>query len=94
MLTWYPVQSSADDFAKQVGFPDGKTVIQGVCISMSLWRRDLLIASTASQYQTNAALPRIGTPEDIANVVSFLAGKDSAYITGQTITVDGGSWMD
>lgn len=45
-------------------------------------------------YQANAALPRIGMPEDIANMVSFLAGKDSAYITGQTITVDGGSWMD
>ncbi|KAG2125664.1 NAD(P)-binding protein [Suillus clintonianus] len=45
-------------------------------------------------YQTNAALPRIGTPEDIAGMVSFLAGKDSAYITGQTLTVDGGVWMD
>lgn len=65
-----------------------------VYVSVCLSGGDLLIASTASQYQTNAALPRIGTPEDIANVVSFLAGKDSAYITGQTITVDGGLWMD
>ncbi|KAG0701472.1 NAD(P)-binding protein [Suillus ampliporus] len=45
-------------------------------------------------YQANAALKRIGTPEDIANMVSFLAGKDSSYITGQTITIDGGLWMD
>ncbi|KAG2052292.1 NAD(P)-binding protein [Suillus hirtellus] len=45
-------------------------------------------------YETSVALRRIGTPEDIANAVSFLASKDSAYITGQTITVDGGSWMD
>lgn len=35
-------------------------------------------------------LKRIGTPEDIANLASFLLGKDSAWITGQVIGVDGG----
>jgi NAD(P)-dependent dehydrogenase (short-subunit alcohol dehydrogenase family) len=33
---------------------------------------------------------RIGTPEDIAGAVVFLASDDSNYITGQTIYVDGG----
>lgn len=33
---------------------------------------------------------RLGQPEDIARVVVFLAGPDSAYITGQVLTVDGG----
>jgi 3-oxoacyl-[acyl-carrier protein] reductase len=33
---------------------------------------------------------RLGTPEDIAKVVIFLAGPDSCYVTGQVITVDGG----
>ena len=33
---------------------------------------------------------RIGVPEDIARVVVFLASEDSAYITGQVLTVDGG----
>jgi 3-oxoacyl-[acyl-carrier protein] reductase len=33
---------------------------------------------------------RLGQPEDIARVVVFLAGPESAYITGQVITVDGG----
>lgn len=33
---------------------------------------------------------RYGTPEDIAKVAVFLASDDSAYLTGQVITVDGG----
>jgi 3-oxoacyl-[acyl-carrier protein] reductase len=33
---------------------------------------------------------RIGTPQDIARVAVFLASADSAYITGQVLTVDGG----
>ncbi|MBR3780740.1 MAG: 3-oxoacyl-ACP reductase FabG [Clostridia bacterium] len=33
---------------------------------------------------------RFGTPEEIAGVVSFLAGRDSDYVTAQVITVDGG----
>jgi len=35
-------------------------------------------------------MKRIGTPADIAKVAVFLASADSAYITGQVITVDGG----
>lgn len=37
------------------------------------------------------ALRRIGTPEDCARVVGFLAGPDSAYITGAVIPIDGGA---
>jgi len=35
-------------------------------------------------------LKRMGTAEDIANLVAFLVGPDSSYITGQTIYIDGG----
>ena len=33
---------------------------------------------------------RIGTPEDMGHAYLFLASKEAEYITGQTITVDGG----
>ena len=39
---------------------------------------------------TSIPLARIGTPEDIARAVSFLAGPAGDYITGQTLVVDGG----
>ncbi len=35
-------------------------------------------------------MKRIGTPDDIARAVVFLASPDSSYITGQVLTVDGG----
>ena len=37
---------------------------------------------------------RFATPTDIANVVSFLASEDSAYVTGQSLVVDGGIYMN
>jgi meso-butanediol dehydrogenase/(S,S)-butanediol dehydrogenase/diacetyl reductase len=33
---------------------------------------------------------RLGTPEDIANTVFWLASADAAFVTGQEVVVDGG----
>lgn len=41
----------------------------------------------------NIPLKRMGTPEDIAKAVKFLASEDSSYITGQVLHVDGGMLM-
>lgn len=37
---------------------------------------------------------RLGAPEDIAKAVAFLVSDDAAYITGQTLHVNGGMYMD
>lgn len=38
------------------------------------------------------SLKRRGDPDEVASVISFLVGKDSSFVTGQTINVDGG-WV-
>ena len=38
-------------------------------------------------------LSRLGRPEDVAAAVRFLAGEGGAYITGQTLHVNGGMYM-
>ncbi|KAF8885362.1 NAD(P)-binding protein [Infundibulicybe gibba] len=38
----------------------------------------------------NCAVGYIGKPEDVASIVSYLASREAHYITGQSITVDGG----
>jgi 3-oxoacyl-[acyl-carrier protein] reductase len=39
------------------------------------------------------AIQRDEKPEDLVGTVSFLASEDAAFLTGQTIVVDGGSAM-
>jgi NAD(P)-dependent dehydrogenase (short-subunit alcohol dehydrogenase family) len=42
------------------------------------------------RYARASALQRIGKPEEIAAVVSFLASDDASFLTGQNVVVDGG----
>jgi 3-oxoacyl-[acyl-carrier protein] reductase len=44
-------------------------------------------------YLNNIPLKRMGKPEDVGHMVSFLASDLSNYITGQTLVVDGGMVM-
>ena len=43
--------------------------------------------------RASRAIPRDEHPEDLAGAVSFLASDDAAFVTGQTLVVDGGSAM-
>jgi 3-oxoacyl-[acyl-carrier protein] reductase len=41
----------------------------------------------------NVAIPRLGTPADVAAAVAFLAGPDASYITGVVLNISGGLYM-
>ncbi len=46
-----------------------------------------------AEWVSKIPVGRAGTGEDVAGLVAFLASDDAAYITGQTINVDGGMFM-
>ncbi|GAA1488886.1 SDR family NAD(P)-dependent oxidoreductase [Brachybacterium sacelli] len=42
---------------------------------------------------SNIPLQRVGQPEEVAGLIAFLVGEDSSYVTGTSISVDGGKHM-
>ncbi|MGQ0543798.1 MAG: SDR family NAD(P)-dependent oxidoreductase [Betaproteobacteria bacterium] len=64
----------------------GFTLSEGVRASPAHLKHGAAIPATR-------AIPRDETPQDLAGAVSFLASDDAAFMTGQTLVVDGGSAM-
>jgi len=54
---------------------------------------DSLPENVKNEMKKKIALECFGVPDDIANVVLFLASRDADYITGQTIHVNGGLYL-
>jgi 3-oxoacyl-[acyl-carrier protein] reductase len=49
-----------------------------------------VIAERGEAYRQEIPLQRFGKPSEVASVIRFLCSADASYITGQTITIDGG----
>lgn len=77
--------------AMEIG-PYGVTVncVQPGCIVTGMTRGMLENGAAAEYYREKSALKRLGQPEDIADVIAFLASDDARFITGQGIIADGG----
>ena len=63
------------------------------CVAPGVINTDMvqvLGAETLSDLAQETPLGRLGTPEDIAGAVSFLASDRASFITGQVLTADGG----
>ena len=69
------------------------THIRVNCVAPGVVKTDMLDAlppEVLPQLAEETPLRRLGTPEDIAEAVVFLAGDRASFITGQVLTVDGG----
>ena len=54
---------------------------------------DKLTEEQREMLLSNVAIPRLGTPEDVAEAVAFLAGPGAAYITGVVLNISGGLYI-
>jgi 3-oxoacyl-[acyl-carrier protein] reductase len=51
------------------------------------------VAGHEDEYTATIPLRRLGTPEDVANVVLFLVSPLASYITGVVVDINGGMYM-
>jgi 3-oxoacyl-[acyl-carrier protein] reductase len=83
-------------FTKSLAKEVGSRSITVNCVAPGFIPTDLTNTLPDAQKQLiikNTPLGRFGTPEEVAHAVSFLASDDAAYITGVTLSVDGGTVM-
>lgn len=83
---------------KQMAYEWGPDGIRCNCVSPGMIHTgmtDQVYSDPARRADRARHIPlrRVGTPEDVARVVTFLAGEDAAYITGVDLPVDGGVLM-
>ena len=92
----YAISKAADmQLARNLAVEWGPHNIRVNCIAPGLVRTDFARAlwenpKTLAATESRTPLRRIGEPEDIAGAAVFLASRAGAWITGQTIVIDGG----
>jgi NAD(P)-dependent dehydrogenase (short-subunit alcohol dehydrogenase family) len=80
-------------FTKVAAVELGRFGIRVNCVAPGAIEVERTIREDPNYGSTWAAVTpmgRIGAPADVANAVVFLAARDSSFITGQTLWVDGG----
>ena len=87
-------KAGLESLTRYVATQYGKRGVRCNAIAPGVIETPALIAnvpeSQISRYRAATLTPRLGRPEDIAAAVVFLASDEGAFITGQTLCVDGG----
>lgn len=93
----YAISKAADmQLARNLALEWGPSNVRVNCIAPGLVRTDFARAlweDEANRARALAAYPlgRLGEPEDVAGAAVFLAARAGAWVTGQTLVVDGGA---
>ncbi len=83
-------------FTKSVAKELASRNIRANCVAPGFIKTDMtdvLSEEVKENIHNQIPLKRMGTPEEVANLVYFLGSEESKYITGQVINVDGGMVM-
>jgi 3-oxoacyl-[acyl-carrier protein] reductase len=83
-------------FTKSLAQEIGSRNVTVNCVAPGFIDTDMTRAlSDAQREQLTQRIPlgRLGTPEDVAHAVAFLASREAGYITGATLHVNGGLYM-
>ena len=59
----------------------------------SEWLLQRKAAEELAEIRSSTLMGRLGTPEDVASVVSFLVSEGARHVTGQLFSVSGGQWL-
>jgi len=92
----YNISKAADfSLARNLAVEFGADNVRVNCIAPGLIKTDFARAlwenpKTLAAFNARTPLARIGDPDEIAGAAVFLASRAGAYMTGQTIVVDGG----
>ncbi|ARO88543.1 beta-ketoacyl-ACP reductase [Nitrosospira lacus] len=84
-------------FSKSLAREVGSRNITVNCIAPGFVETDMTRALTGKQHQDliqHVPLGRLAQPREIASAVAFIASPDAGYITGATLHVNGGMYMD
>src|SRR5262249_50295386 len=93
----YCISKAADfQLARNIAVEYGPMNVRANCIAPGLIQTDFARALWENpnilEYSTSGTpLKRIGQPDEIAGAAVFLASKAGAFMTGQSIVIDGGS---
>ncbi len=77
-------------FSHQMAKNYGEEGVRVNCICPGIIDTPILGDRDRSVYAQRVPLKRLGTPEDVAKIVLFLASDDAEYLTGVVLPVDGG----
>ena len=83
-------------FTKSIAKELASRNIRANCVAPGFIKTDMtevLSEEVKENIHNQIPLKRMGTPEEVANLVYFLGSEESKYITGQVIAVDGGMVM-
>ena len=88
-------KSAIIGFTKALAKEVGPSNIHVNCVAPGIIMTDMVSDYTIEEFdeiRSNIPLDKIGSTEDVANVVYFLASDEANYITGQVISPNGG-WI-